>query len=165
MGNREGGDSRSFPDQVSLRPPESLGWRAILAFSIVVLASAPVLPVGRVGLASTSQTGTDATQSSGLNFTAHAPPPVRPQSVLSAGLFAIYQRGPAVVRGVRCPMSPSCSEYGNQACTRFGIVRGALMSADRILRCGHDLWNYPIAGDGRAIDRVPGPANSEREPN
>ncbi|RMD82081.1 MAG: membrane protein insertion efficiency factor YidD [Candidatus Dadabacteria bacterium] len=62
-------------------------------------------------------------------------PPVR-------WLFALYQRGIGPTKGVRCPMYPSCSEYGRRAIAHYGLLRGLLMTADRLHRCGHDLQFY-----------------------
>ena len=55
----------------------------------------------------------------------------------------------AVIKGYRnfmgkgrksfCPMTPSCSTYGQEALNKSGPFWGALMTADRLHRCGHDL--------------------------
>ena len=55
-----------------------------------------------------------------------------------------YQRWilPAFPR--RCKYHPTCSEYAVQAVQRYGILRGAVLAAWRVLRCnpfshgGHD---------------------------
>jgi len=53
-----------------------------------------------------------------------------------------FYRGPLnhlrPVRRGECPMYPSCSEYSRQAFARFGVVRGWIMTADRLMRCGRD---------------------------
>jgi len=38
-----------------------------------------------------------------------------------------------------CRFTPSCSEYGIEAFSKYGIIRGGLMTAWRILRC--NPWN------------------------
>lgn len=38
-----------------------------------------------------------------------------------------------------CRFNPTCSEYSYQAIERYGIIRGGLMSAWRLLRC--NPWN------------------------
>jgi uncharacterized protein len=37
--------------------------------------------------------------------------------------------------GQRCRYYPSCSEYAVQAVGRFGILRGLILAAWRLLRC------------------------------
>jgi putative membrane protein insertion efficiency factor len=37
--------------------------------------------------------------------------------------------------GQRCKFYPSCSEYAVQAIMRFGILRGLVLAAWRLLRC------------------------------
>jgi putative membrane protein insertion efficiency factor len=34
-----------------------------------------------------------------------------------------------------CKFTPSCSEYGAQAITKYGIIKGGLMASWRVLRC------------------------------
>jgi len=36
---------------------------------------------------------------------------------------------------VECNFEPTCSEYAKQAIIRYGVVRGATLSANRIRRC------------------------------
>lgn len=62
---------------------------------------------------------------------------------LKAALVApirVYQRAisPALPR--RCRYYPSCSEYAVQAIRRFGILRGAVLAAWRLLRC--NPWSH-----------------------
>ncbi len=43
-----------------------------------------------------------------------------------------------------CRFTPSCSEYGSEAIKRYGVIKGGIKTAWRILRCnpfnkgGHD---------------------------
>jgi len=50
-------------------------------------------------------------------------------------LIAAYQRwiSPAFPR--RCRYEPTCSAYAAQAVRRFGVLRGSLLGAWRLLRC------------------------------
>ena len=71
----------------------------------------------------------------------------------------IYQRliSPALPR--RCKYHPTCSQYAVQAIGRYGILRGAVLAAWRLLRCnpfshgGYDpvsaqtLFRSPPPGD------------------
>jgi hypothetical protein len=38
-----------------------------------------------------------------------------------------------------CRFTPSCSQYGVEAFTKYGVIRGGLMTSWRILRC--NPWN------------------------
>lgn len=83
---------------------------------------------------------------------------VGPGAVMVRPLFILYQRGIAASKGQTCPMSPSCSEYSRLAVRRNGLLKGILMSSDRIHRCGHDLHYYPLVVDGdrfRRLDSTP----------
>jgi putative membrane protein insertion efficiency factor len=47
----------------------------------------------------------------------------------------LYQRIVSPALGQRCKYYPSCSEYSAQAIRRFGILRGLVLAAWRLLRC------------------------------
>jgi uncharacterized protein len=47
----------------------------------------------------------------------------------------LYQRLISPVLGQRCKYYPPCSEYAAQAIGRFGILRGLVLAAWRLLRC------------------------------
>jgi hypothetical protein len=51
-----------------------------------------------------------------------------------------YQRviSPALPR--RCKYEPTCSAYGVQAIQRYGILRGLVLAAWRLLRC--NPWSH-----------------------
>jgi len=46
-----------------------------------------------------------------------------------------WQRVVSPLIGPRCRYHPSCSEYAAQAIERFGILRGGVLAAWRLLRC------------------------------
>ncbi len=46
-----------------------------------------------------------------------------------------YQALISPALGQRCKYYPSCSEYAVQAIMRFGILRGLVLAAWRLLRC------------------------------
>ena len=52
----------------------------------------------------------------------------------------LYQRAisPAIPR--RCKYHPTCSEYGVQAIKRYGVLRGFVLAAWRLLRC--NPWSH-----------------------
>jgi putative membrane protein insertion efficiency factor len=47
----------------------------------------------------------------------------------------VYQRVISPALPQRCRYHPSCSEYAVQAIESYGILRGALLAAWRLLRC------------------------------
>lgn len=72
--------------------------------------------------------------------------------------IASYQKAVGRIKGIRCPMEPSCSAYARNACARLGALRGTLLAVDRINRCGHDLRFYGSWRDRDGfhfIDAVP----------
>jgi uncharacterized protein len=46
-----------------------------------------------------------------------------------------YQRVLSPALGPRCRYAPSCSDYAIQAVREFGILRGLVLAAWRLLRC------------------------------
>ena len=40
--------------------------------------------------------------------------------------------------GDRCPMAPTCSAYSAQAIKKHGLLKGWIMTSDRLMRCGRD---------------------------
>ncbi|WP_205696223.1 membrane protein insertion efficiency factor YidD [Conexibacter sp. SYSU D00693] len=64
-------------------------------------------------------------------------------SVLRAVAVApirLYQRALSPLLGNRCRYYPSCSEYAVQAIERYGILRGLVLAAWRVLRC--NPWSH-----------------------
>jgi hypothetical protein len=61
------------------------------------------------------------------------------RTVATAPIVA-YQRliSPAIPR--RCKYEPTCSRYAVEAIKRYGILRGAVLAAWRLLRC--NPWSY-----------------------
>jgi uncharacterized protein len=59
---------------------------------------------------------------------------------LAVAPVRLYQRAisPALPR--RCKYHPSCSEYAVQAVRRFGVTRGLVLTAWRLLRC--NPWSH-----------------------
>ena len=77
------------------------------------------------------------------------------------GAIRFYQRGISPFLPAACRFYPSCSEYALQAVQRFGVGRGGMLAARRLLRCqpfckgGYDPVPLPVppqqpagAGDG-----------------
>ena len=59
----------------------------------------------------------------------------RPLRSLAVVPIQVYQRLVAPLLGPRCRYYPSCSEYAVQSIRRFGILRGTVLAAWRLLRC------------------------------
>lgn len=59
---------------------------------------------------------------------------------LATAPIVIYQRvvSPAIPR--RCKYEPTCSRYAVEAIKEYGILRGAVLAAWRLLRC--NPWSY-----------------------
>ena len=52
----------------------------------------------------------------------------------------LYQRISRVLLPARCKYHPTCSAYAVQAIERFGILRGSVLAAWRVLRC--NPWSH-----------------------
>jgi uncharacterized protein len=67
---------------------------------------------------------------------------------LAIAPIRVYQRviSPALPR--RCRYHPSCSQYAVQAIDAYGILRGSVLAAWRLLRCNpFSLGGYdPVSG-------------------
>jgi uncharacterized protein len=62
-------------------------------------------------------------------------------------LLAGYKRWLSPMLPAACRFTPSCSEYAAEAVLRHGVLRGALLTCWRLLRC------HPLGG--RGLDPVP----------
>lgn len=60
--------------------------------------------------------------------------------VLLIALIRAYQRVISPAFGGRCKYHPSCSQYAAEAIGRFGILRGLVLAAWRLLRC--NPWSH-----------------------
>lgn len=79
----------------------------------------------------------------------------RPSLAASAALkmIALYRRWISPLLPECCRFTPSCSLYADTAIRRFGLARGGLMAAMRIMRCN------PFCAGGE--DPVPGGPEDE----
>jgi putative membrane protein insertion efficiency factor len=55
--------------------------------------------------------------------------------VAATAPIRLYQRVVSPLLGPRCRYYPSCSEYAVRAIGSFGILRGTVLAAWRLLRC------------------------------
>jgi len=68
----------------------------------------------------------------------------------SSGLvwIRIYQIGISSQDLPACVFHPSCSRFAMQAIQKYGIVKGILLSSDRLLRCNPFAYQYyPFDGE------------------
>jgi putative membrane protein insertion efficiency factor len=59
---------------------------------------------------------------------------MRPRSLV-AGSIRSYRRFVSPMLPASCRYWPTCAEYTQEAVQKYGVVRGCLMGAWRILRC------------------------------
>jgi len=62
--------------------------------------------------------------------------------LLAALLIRFYQRFISPQDLDVCNFTPSCSSFALQAITRYGLMKGALLAADRLLRCHSLTYRY-----------------------
>jgi len=74
----------------------------------------------------------------------------------ATGLIRLYQKFISSQDGPACNFIPSCSHFGMACIQEYGVVRGILLTADRLLRCnGSQAMHYPKdAATGKYIDPV-----------
>ena len=66
---------------------------------------------------------------------------------MAVAVIRIYQKTISLDHGLLkifypngfCRFTPTCSEYGAQAITKYGIIKGGLMTTWRVIRC--NPWN------------------------
>jgi putative membrane protein insertion efficiency factor len=65
---------------------------------------------------------------------------MRALRVIATAPIRFYQRVISPALPSRCRYYPSCSEYAVQAVRRYGILRGVVLAAWRLLRC--NPWSH-----------------------
>jgi putative membrane protein insertion efficiency factor len=66
---------------------------------------------------------------------------------IALGLIRFYQLAISPYTPPSCRYIPTCSQYGYEAITKHGLIKGGLLTAKRLLRC------HPFSKGG--IDPVP----------
>jgi uncharacterized protein len=67
------------------------------------------------------------------------PPSAQWSTAAAVGSIHLYQAtlSPIYAKlGVQCRFTLSCSHYGEQAITKYGLAKGGYLATKRILRCG-----------------------------
>ena len=89
---------------------------------------------------------------------------------LAIALVRFYQCFLSCLKPPTCRFYPTCSEYGLQAITNCGLIRGGLLAAWRLLRCnpfsagGYDPgpWAKDVMhGQSNTAESLPGRRGSE----
>jgi putative membrane protein insertion efficiency factor len=62
-------------------------------------------------------------------------------------IIRVYQKYLSPLLGPSCRFHPTCSEYALQAVETYGVFRGGILAAKRVLRCN------PWGGSG--VDPLP----------
>lgn len=75
---------------------------------------------------------------------------------LIIGMIKFYQLFISTQDVPVCNFTPSCSQFGIEAIQRFGIIRGVLLTSDRLQRCnGMSTSRYQIDHvTGKLIDPI-----------
>lgn len=50
-------------------------------------------------------------------------------------LIKFYKKYISPMKSTKCPYIPSCSDYGLEAVTKYGVLKGGFLALWRILRC------------------------------
>ncbi len=92
----------------------------------------------------------------------HSVPLARRAAVaLVLGPIRLYQRLISPLLGPRCRYHPTCSAYAVDAIRGFGILRGVVLAAWRVLRCNPwSLGGVDRAEDQRLFSRPRRPGSS-----
>ncbi len=54
---------------------------------------------------------------------------------LAIAPIRVYQRLLSPILGQRCRYYPSCSQYAVEAVREYGVIRGGVLAAWRVMRC------------------------------
>ena len=62
--------------------------------------------------------------------------------IVATGLIRFYQKFISSQDGPTCSFQPTCSRFGMACIQEYGIARGILLTADRLLRCNGSQSQY-----------------------
>ena len=86
-----------------------------------------------------------------VSATVSAPGPASSKGVFLRGLQVIFS-SVSRVDGTRCPMTPTCSAYSIQSFGDYGLLKGFVMTADRLIRCGGNTTEWTSLKGGGYYD-------------
>jgi putative component of membrane protein insertase Oxa1/YidC/SpoIIIJ protein YidD len=85
---------------------------------------------------------------------------INPVNILFGTTLYVYQNVFSRQLSAKCLYTPSCSEFSKDAIRKYGLLKGAILSVDRVNRCGKipsiDLKNYR---KDPGTNRYPDPAS------
>ena len=79
--------------------------------------------------------------------------------------IGLYQKYISNARGSRCAMYPSCSNYGLMTFNDESFVVAMAMTADRMIRCGHDGQYYDLTYEYGYPSLIDFPASYHVDPH
>ena len=62
--------------------------------------------------------------------------------LVATGLIRFYQKFISSQDGPTCAFHPTCSRFGMACIQKYGMVRGLLLTADRLIRCNGSQWQH-----------------------
>ena len=76
--------------------------------------------------------------------------------IVATGLIRLYQKFVSSQDGPTCNFHPTCSRFGMACIQEYGVVRGIMLTADRLLRCNGSQSRYyhKDAATGKYVDSV-----------
>ena len=66
------------------------------------------------------------------------------------GLFRFFQEYISPVDGDRCPSYPTCSQYGQEAVRKHGVLIGLVMTFDRLIHESDETRRAPLIRVGES---------------
>jgi putative membrane protein insertion efficiency factor len=89
---------------------------------------------------------------------------INPAGIVYGGSLYIYQNVLSKHISADCLFTPSCSEFSKQAIREYGLLKGIMLSIDRVNRCNRiaaqDLKHYPV---DPKTNRYPDPVSRYRK--
>lgn len=129
--------------------------RFCLSCSVVVLLTSPAFADEAADLAFIRKANPIATEKP-QEVVRFNPRETSELKFAATGLIHLYQQFISSQDKPACNFTPSCSRFGMACIQEYGMLRGILLTADRLLRCnGSQAVHFPKdAATGKYIDPV-----------